>query len=156
MPFLAGDALRFLVGPDHENLRVTLEPSRRGRMHMQLAEAAAEILLLLGRKRLLAKEDHEVLHERVMDLLELLVAELSTEIGAENLGADGRSQFPDLDRLIAHGPPPSGHRRAATAACSIGLPHSISAIADSPRVCRHVLKLRRADIRLLTYCRVRA
>jgi hypothetical protein len=46
VPFLAGDVLGFLVGLDDQDLRM-LPAARRGRMQVQLAEAAAERLVLL-------------------------------------------------------------------------------------------------------------
>ena len=55
---------------------------------------------------LVAEEDHQVLHQRVMDLLEGLVAERPGEIDAEDLGADHGRELAHLDGLVAHGFPP--------------------------------------------------
>ena len=66
------------------------------------AEAAAERDMLLDGQRLVAKEDREIGHQRVVDFLELLVAERLRQIHAGDLGADRRGQFPHLDRVIRH------------------------------------------------------
>ena len=71
-------------------------------MDVQLAEAAAELLLLVEVDLLVAEEDDEVLGERVVDLLELLVAERLREVDAFDLGADHRAQGYDANGLIRH------------------------------------------------------
>jgi len=69
---------------------------------MQLAETAAEILVLVDGEVLVAKEDHQILHQRIMHLLELLVAQRLRQIDAVDLCADARRQLADFDGLIAH------------------------------------------------------
>src|SRR5258707_6880580 len=51
---------------------------------------------------LVAEEDDEVLHQRVVHLVELLIAERPRQIDPGNLGADMRRQLFDLDRLVRH------------------------------------------------------
>ena len=65
-------------------------------MDVQLAEAAAERLVLLVRQLLVAEEDHQVLHQRVMDLLEGLVAERPGKVDAGNLRADAGRKLAHL------------------------------------------------------------
>ena len=72
-------------------------------MGMQRPEAAAEILVLVDRHLLVAEEDHQVVHQRIVHFLELLVAERLGEIDAEDLGTDGGRKLAHLDRLIGHG-----------------------------------------------------
>ena len=76
---------------------------RRVGMDVQRPEAAAEILVLLDGHLLVAEEDHQIVHQRVMHFLELLVAERLAEIDAEDLRADHRGELAYLDRLIGHG-----------------------------------------------------
>ena len=59
-------------------------------MDMQLAEARAEGLVLFDRELLVAEEDDEVFHQRLMDFLELTVGQWLREIDAKNLSADRR------------------------------------------------------------------
>ena len=60
----------------------------RGRMDVQLAELAPERLLPIEVEGLVAEEQHLVLDQRVVQLLELLVAQGPAEIDAGDLGAD--------------------------------------------------------------------
>src|SRR5271155_310701 len=76
--------------------------ARRIRMHVQPAEAPAEILVLLGSHLLIAKKYHQVVHECVVDFVELQVAESLAQIHAEDLRADGWSQLSHFYRLIGH------------------------------------------------------
>src|SRR5436190_21316561 len=71
-------------------------------MHRQLAEQMPESLVLLMRQALVAEEDDEVFHQRVVHFLELLIAERARQVDAADLGADMRRQLPDLDRLVGH------------------------------------------------------
>ena len=71
-------------------------------MQVQLAEAAAERLVLLVAQLLVAEEDHQVRHQRVMDFLKRLVAQWPGEIDAEDLGADAGRELAHLDRLVSH------------------------------------------------------
>ena len=71
-------------------------------MDMQRPEAAAERLVLLDRHVLVAKEDHQVVHQRIMHLLELLVAERPGEVDTDDFSADGGRKLAHVDRLIGH------------------------------------------------------
>ena len=68
----------------------------------RLPNLPAEILVLVVRQMLVAKEDHQVFHQRVVHFLELLVAERPRQIDPADLGADMRRQLGDLDRLVGH------------------------------------------------------
>ena len=102
VPFLAGHVLGILVGLDDQDLRMLGAGARRGRMKVQLAEAAAERLVLLVGELLVAEKDHQIVHQRVMDLLEDLVAERPGEIDAEDLRTDHRRELAHLDGLVSH------------------------------------------------------
>jgi hypothetical protein len=69
---------------------------------VQLAEAPPERLLLLGRQPLVAEEDHPVVDERVVDLLEGPRVERLREVHAPDLGADVGRELLDADRLVCH------------------------------------------------------
>ena len=79
-----------------------LDLDRRVGMRVQRAEAAAEVLVLVDRHLLVAEEDHQVLHQRIMHFLELLVAQRLGEVDAEDFGADGGRELAHVDRLIGH------------------------------------------------------
>ena len=74
----------------------------RRRMDRQLAEQPPECLVLIVRQVLVAEEDHQVFHQRVVHFLELLVAERPRQVDPGNLRADMRRQLFDRDRLIGH------------------------------------------------------
>ena len=63
MPFFAGDVLRVLVGFDDDDLRMSFQNPERRRMNVQLAEVPSEILMLVGRQILIAKENYQVLQQ---------------------------------------------------------------------------------------------
>ena len=73
---------------------------RAGRvgMDVQLAEQPAECLVLVERQLLVAEEDHLVRHQRIVHLLELLIAERLARSIAGDLRADGRRGRLHLDR----------------------------------------------------------
>ena len=102
MPRLARHPCAVLIRLDHQNLRMLRHQLRRVRMHMQRPEPAAEILMLLDGQMLVTEEDHAMLHQRVMDFLELLIAEILRQIHPRNQRATARRQPPHLDRLIRH------------------------------------------------------
>src|SRR6266581_1023664 len=83
---------------------MSLRPGRAG-VDMQLAEIAAEPLVGLDVHRLIAKEQNLVLRERLMQLLDLAVAERIGELDAFNQGTDARRNRRNLDGCIAHGRP---------------------------------------------------
>ncbi len=76
-------------------------------MDVQFAEQPAEILVLLDGHFLVAEEDDQVVHQRVVDFLEGLIAERLREVDPADLGADARRQRLDLDRLVSHRMRPS-------------------------------------------------
>src|SRR6185312_12002562 len=71
-------------------------------MDREVAEAAAEILLLVDGQILVAEEDHQVFHQRIVHLLELLVAERARQVDPADFGPDMRRQLFDRDRLVGH------------------------------------------------------
>ena len=75
MPVFAGDALAVGVGVDLHDLGMSLEQARPGGVQVQLAEAPAEGLLLLGCHLLLAEEQHAVLGERTAQRIDARVVE---------------------------------------------------------------------------------
>ena len=87
---------------DRQNLGMSFGPGR-ARVNMQFTEIAPETLVRVHIHRLVAKEQHLVLRQRLMQLLDLTVAERLGEREARNLGADARCNRRDLDGFIAHG-----------------------------------------------------
>ena len=75
---------------------------RRGRMDVQLAEAATKVLVLVYRDVLVAEEDHLVFQQCVPDLAKGLVVERLGQVDAEDFGADARRQLPNPEFLVAH------------------------------------------------------
>ena len=72
---------------------------------MELAEIAAEPLVGLSVHRLIAKEQNLVLRERLVQFLDLAVAERIGKSDALDQGTDARCDRRDLDGFIAHGRP---------------------------------------------------
>ena len=102
MPILTRDVGGLLVRLDYENLGMIRYPGRRRRMHVEPAEAAAERLVLLDRQLLLAKEEHQMIHERIVHILELPVSELLGQVDAKDLGADAWRHLAYFYALIDH------------------------------------------------------
>jgi len=102
VPILAGNVLGLVVRLDNKNLGVIRNQVRRRRVHVQLAEAAGEVFVLFDAQLLVAEEDHQTVHERVMHLLELLVAERIGQIDATDFRADVRGGIVYFDGLIPH------------------------------------------------------
>src|SRR5262245_64650656 len=71
-------------------------------MDVQLAEELTESLLLRGREVLVAEEDHAVVDQRRMDLLEGQLVQGSGEIDATDLGAGVRGELLHMDRSVDH------------------------------------------------------
>jgi hypothetical protein len=71
-------------------------------MNMQRPKASTELLMLLDRHSLIAEEDHQIVHQCVVQFLELLVAERFGEIDAVDLRADDGGKLAHFNRLIAH------------------------------------------------------
>ena len=94
MPTVAVGDARLRGGVDHEHFREAVQMRGCG-MLMQRSEAPAECNLL-GRRELwlIAQEYHLVGRQRVTQLAKLPVIQVG-EIGAANLGADGRGKRND-------------------------------------------------------------
>src|SRR5262245_15158408 len=107
MPDLAGDVLGGFVGLDQQDFGMPLDRAPAGWMDMQLAELAAEVGVLVDAELLVSKEDHQVVHQRVVDLLELLVAQRFGQVDTVDLGADHWRHLAHLDGLVAHGVVPT-------------------------------------------------
>jgi hypothetical protein len=80
---------------------------------VQLAEEPAEILLLLWSEVLVAEEDHTVLDERAVDVLERLLVERTGEVDTVDLGTNMRGELLHPDRRVGHARPPWPAERAA-------------------------------------------
>ena len=72
-------------------------------MDVQLAEQAAERLVLLKRQLLVAEEDHLVRHQRVVHFLELLIAQRLRQIDPGDFRADRRGARFHFDGIVGHG-----------------------------------------------------
>jgi hypothetical protein len=67
-------------------------------VHVQLAKVTAEVHVLLDAELLIAEEDHQTIHERIMHFLELLIARAvwtgqTPKISAPMLGVDLRNSM---------------------------------------------------------------
>jgi hypothetical protein len=71
-------------------------------MCLQRAEAAGEGDVLLGREVLLAEEDHLVLEQRAVNLIERLVIDRLRQRNAAELGANSRTERLGRDAAIRH------------------------------------------------------
>ena len=80
MPIFSGDALGIGVGMDGKDLGMSLRTGRV-RVNVQLAEIAAERLVAFHVKQLIAKEQDLMLRQRLVQFLDLAVAERLTVIG---------------------------------------------------------------------------
>jgi hypothetical protein len=70
-------------------------------MDVQLAETLPEGDLLLGGDVLVAEEDHQMIHQRLMDHVEGVGIQLLGEIDAEDFSPDFGGEGADFD-VIAH------------------------------------------------------
>ena len=100
---------------DEQNLGIALVQVLHG-VHVQLAEAAAEGLVLLAIEPLIAERQHLPVEEGLVDLLLLLVGQRPGEIDASDLGPDVGRERPDIEALVARpdlghlGPPVGGSK----------------------------------------------
>ena len=78
----------FLVGVDRHDFGVAIDAGVVG-VRDQLAEARPKLLLALDRNVLVAEEDHAVVHQRVVDQLEVGVTDI-VEVEAVDFGTDRR------------------------------------------------------------------
>src|SRR5262249_5007250 len=69
-----------------------------------------ERLVLIDSQLLIAKEEHQVVHERTVDLLKLPVIERLGQIETKDLSASARCRFPYLYSRMSHAFIPSGMR----------------------------------------------
>ena len=74
MPILPVDALGIGIGMDRQNLGMSFGPGRAG-VNMQVTEIPAKPLVSFYIQWLIAKEQNLVLRKRLMQLLDLTVAE---------------------------------------------------------------------------------
>ena len=101
MPIFSGDALGIGVSMDGKYLGMFLRTGRV-RVNVQLAEIAAERLVAFHVKRLIAKEQDLMLRQRLVQVLDLAVAERPSERQARDLGANTRRDAHDIDGFVAH------------------------------------------------------
>jgi hypothetical protein len=66
-------------------------------MHVQLAEAGAERLVLVDGHDLVAEEDHTIFEQRLVHRVELPVGHRPRQFDAGDFRADGRGQCADFD-----------------------------------------------------------
>jgi hypothetical protein len=69
---------------------------------MELAEAEAKSLVLLHAQLLIAKEKNQMIHERVVQVLELPIAERLRQIDAKDLRANAWRHFAYFYAPIVH------------------------------------------------------
>src|SRR5688572_903788 len=93
MPMLACHPRRALVGFDDIDLGVTRDLGRRRGMPVQVAKPATELCVLLHAQLLIVEKDHQMIEERVMHLVKLLVIERFGEIDTKELCADAGRQL---------------------------------------------------------------
>src|SRR5262249_13133888 len=94
------------VGMHDADLGMAVDLGLGGRMDQQLAEQAAERLVLLDADLLVAEEDHLMRHQRIVQLAHLVVRQGLAEIDAEDLGAGGGRElagFGDVQLAILGG-----------------------------------------------------
>jgi hypothetical protein len=72
-------------------------------MNVQFTEISAEPLMGFHIQRLVAKEQNLMLRQRLMQLLDLAVAERFRQRDALDIGADTGRDRSDADGVIAHG-----------------------------------------------------
>src|SRR5512132_1354876 len=102
MPILPVDALGVGSGMDWQDLGMPFGAGRVG-MNMQFTEISAEPLVGFDIQRLIAKEQNLVLRQRLMQVLDLTIAEWLSQCDAFDIGADARRNRRDADGSIAHG-----------------------------------------------------
>jgi hypothetical protein len=89
------------VGMDGQNLGMSLRTGRV-RVNVQVAKIAAERLVGFHVERLIAKEEDLMLRPRLVQLLDLAVAERLGERQARDLRANTRRDRHDIDGFVAH------------------------------------------------------
>src|SRR5215469_1330768 len=102
MPIFSGDALGVGIGMDGKDLGMPFR-TRCVWVNVQFAETAPERLVAFHVKRLIAKEQDLMLRYRLVQLLDLAIAERLGERQAVDLGAEVGRDRRDIDGFIAHG-----------------------------------------------------
>src|SRR5262245_60273164 len=87
---------------DQQNLRMSFGPGCAG-VNVQFTEISAEPLVGFHIQRLIAKERNLVLRQRLMQLLDLTVAEWLSQCDALDIGADARCNRRDTCGFVAPG-----------------------------------------------------
>src|SRR6266536_4929037 len=128
---------------DGQDLGVSLGRVRRGRVDRQVAKEAPERLVLVMAEFLVAEEDDDVVHQRVVHLLELLIAERTRQVDPADFRPDMRRQLSDLDRLIGHrafllSASPAGGRLAHNSDSGEG--EAMEQIGVLETICRYPVK----------------
>ena len=93
MPLLAGDVLRILVGVDRQNLGMPASWRVEPGGSPDSPNSRPNALCCSCVSVLVAEEDDEVLHQRVVHFLELLIAERPRQVDPADFGADMRRQL---------------------------------------------------------------
>ena len=91
------------VGMDLHQFRAIVDAWCRG-VDVELAETAAERHVLVVRDVLVAKKEHEVPEQPVVQLAESLVVKRLTQVDAMHFRADIAGERPELDYVVAHFP----------------------------------------------------
>src|SRR5262249_28039070 len=102
MPIFSGNALGIGVSMNWKDFGMSLRTRGVG-VNVQLAKMAAERLVAFHVKRLIAKEQDLMLRKRLVQLLDLAIAERLGERQAVDLGANAGRDRRDIDGFIAHG-----------------------------------------------------
>jgi hypothetical protein len=98
---------------DGQDFRITLRPGDAG-VNVQIPEIPAKPLMSFDIERLIAKEQYEVIRKRLMQVLDLAVAQRLRQIETLNLRADARRDRCNADGL-SHGGTLMGVRRSFSA-----------------------------------------
>ncbi len=106
MPDLSGHPLGILVRVNDEDFRMSLDEAGGGRMDVELSEATAEGLVLLGRQVLIPEEDDAVVDQTGVNVLEGPFVERLREIDTADHRADMGRELLRADRRWCHAGPP--------------------------------------------------
>ena len=107
MPGAPGIDLGVRVRVDPHDARMARQVGIGG-VRMGCAEMLPEGRELVDRQVLVSKEDHQVIHQRVVDGLDRRLLQGPGQVDAANLGADGRRQGFDRQGALGHGPGSTG------------------------------------------------
>ena len=87
MPAFTGHMLGVFIGVNHQDFGMAVG-RRRTRVDVEVAEFAAQRLMLVDGHRLIAEEQHLMFHQGVVQFLKLLVAKRLAQIDAVDLSTD--------------------------------------------------------------------